>query len=66
MCIAAPGKIIEIKGQKAVVQYPNERREVYTGGEKVKVGDMVLVQMGIVIQKLSEEEAKSALAAWQA
>lgn len=65
MCIAAPGKIIRIEGHKAFVQYPHERRQVLVGDEKLNPGDMVLVQMGIVIQKLTPGEVKTSLQAWK-
>ena len=64
MCIAAPGKIKKIEGQKVYVEYPGEVRPALAGGEPVKVGDFVLVQMGIVIQILSPEEAAEANKAW--
>jgi len=64
MCLAIPGKIIKISGGKATVKYPGETRDVMLGGEEVKVGDHVLVQMGIVIQKMSKKEARDSLAAW--
>jgi hydrogenase maturation factor len=46
------------------VKYPGETREVLLGGEDVKVGDYVLVQMGIVIQKMSPKEAQDSLSSW--
>lgn len=64
MCIAAPGKIIKIEGRKATIQYGEEQRFAMIGEENVRVGDYVLVQMGIVIQVLSKEDAKMAEAAW--
>ncbi len=65
MCLAIPGKIKKISGQKATVAYPGETREVLLAGETPKVGDFVLVQMGIVIKILSVSEAKVARKAWQ-
>ena len=64
MCIAAPGKIIRIEGRKVFVQYPGQVRPALVGDDPVKVGDFVLVQMGIVIQILSPEEAAEAQQAW--
>jgi hydrogenase expression/formation protein HypC len=66
MCLAIPGKIIKISGGKAVVQYPGESRDVLVAGEPVKVGDYVLVQMGIIIKKVSQKQAKNTLSAWSA
>ena len=39
-------------------------KQVLLGDEKVKKGDKVLVQMGIVIKVLSEEENKNILESW--
>ena len=64
MCLAAPGKVIKVDGQRTIVQYPGETREAMTGGETVKKGDRVLVQMGIIVQKLSPDEAASASGVW--
>jgi len=65
VCLAIPGKIIKVEGKKATVKYPNEERSVLTGDEKVKKGDYVMVQMGIVVKKLSGKEAKESLKAWK-
>lgn len=64
MCIAAPGKVIKIEGKKAIVEYPNTRQPALIGDEKIKTGDYVLVQMGIIIHVLSKEEAKNSESAW--
>ncbi len=56
MCLAIPGKVKKIEGKKAIVEYPDETREVLIGEEGVKVGDYVLVQMGIIIKILSSSE----------
>lgn len=64
MCLAFPGKIKKIDGKTAVVEYPNETREVLVGERNLKAGDFVMVQMGIAVKKLTPKEAKSSLAAW--
>ncbi len=64
MCIAFPGKIISLSGKKAVVQYPHESREVLVSDQNAKVGDWVLVQMGIVVKILTDEETQSSQDAW--
>jgi hydrogenase expression/formation protein HypC len=65
MCLAIPGKIIKINGKKAVVKYPKETRDVIIAGIPVKVGDFVLVQMGIIIKTLSVKEASTSQKAWK-
>ena len=64
MCLAFPGKIKSIEGRQATVKYPAESRKVFMSDIKVEVGDFVLVQMGIILRKLSEEEALTSLVAW--
>ncbi len=64
MCLAIPGKVVKIEGHKATVRYPGQSRFALVGDEQVKVGDFVLVQMGIVIQKMSAKDAKISMSAW--
>lgn len=66
MCIAAPGRVTKIKGREVEVEYPGiqEKRRAMVGGEKVKEGDVVMVQMGIVVRVLGEEEADEVVKAW--
>lgn len=64
MCIAAPGKIIKVDGKAATVEYPGTTRQVLIGNESVKIGDWVLVQMGIIIKILTPEESAASQKAW--
>jgi hydrogenase expression/formation protein HypC len=64
MCIAAPGKVIEIQGRRALIDYQGETRYAMIADEKVKIGSHVLVQMGIIIEVLSASKAKLAVKAW--
>ena len=64
MCLAFPGKVKEVEKRQIVVEYPQETRKALLGDTPVKVGDWVLVQMGVVVNILSEEEAKTAQKAW--
>jgi hydrogenase expression/formation protein HypC len=64
MCLAAPGKVIKIEGRKATVQYHDDIRYALIGEERVKIGDYVLVQMGIIIQILFEKDAAASEEAW--
>lgn len=65
MCIAAPGKVIKIEGKKAIVQYADIAQAALIGDEKVKIGDYVLVQMGIIVQVISKDEAKQSESVWE-
>lgn len=64
MCLAVPGKVIKIDGRKATVQYPGEARFAMVADVVPIVGDMVMVQMGVVMKKLTDDEAKSSSEAW--
>ena len=64
MCLAIPGKIKKIEGKKVLLDYPGKKRFALTGGEHVKIGDYVMVQMGIIVKILSQKEAKAAFQAW--
>jgi len=65
MCLAIPGKIIKINDRKAVVQYPDETRPAMIGEQGIKVGDYVMVQMGIIVKKMTKAEAKISQQAWE-
>ena len=55
MCLAAQGKIVELKknGKIAVVSFGNETREA-ANIIKARVGDTVLVQHKIVLEKVKK------------
>lgn len=58
MCVAAPGKIIEIDGNTAKIDYSSNITTVNKGIVDCKVGDWVLVHAGLIIQILPENEAE--------
>ena len=57
MCLAYPGKIVEIKEDKAVIDYESEKRTALLPEKGYTIGDYVIVQGKIVIQKVPKEEA---------
>lgn len=61
MCIAAPGRIVEIIDNTAVIEYGSNRLNAHVGIVDAKVGDWALVHAGLVIQILPEDEAKAML-----
>lgn len=64
MCLAIPGKIVEIDSKKehAIVDYgKGTRRKANITLVEVKIGDYVLVHAGFAIQVLDEKEAKETL-----
>ena len=56
MCVALPGKVIEVKEREAVVDFSGNQVTARTGLVDVKVGDFVLVHAGCVIQKVSPQD----------
>lgn len=63
MCLAVPMKVRSVDGFNAVCEAKGIEREVslfMLQGDEVTPGDHVLVHVGYAIQKVSEEEARSA------
>ena len=64
MCLAIPGKIIEIDKNKehAIVDYGDgTKRKANITLVKVKIGDYILVHAGFAIEVLNEKEAQETL-----
>jgi len=64
MCLAIPGKVIEIDSNKehATVDYGDgTKRKVNVSLVNVEVGKYVLVHAGFAIEVLNEKEAKETL-----
>lgn len=57
MCIAVPGKVARIDGNRATVDFSGNMVEAQAGLVDVKVGDNVLVHAGCIIQVLSQEDS---------
>jgi hydrogenase expression/formation protein HypC len=63
MCLAIPMKLIQIKGERGLVEVGNVQREVGLQLiEDVEVGDYLIIHAGFAIQKLDEKEALETLA----
>lgn len=65
MCYAIPGKVIEVKERKVVVDYFGERRTAFNEFENLKIGDYIYAQGGFVIDRILEEEAVKILEFWK-
>ena len=61
MCLAVPGKITKIEKNVATVDYGVEKRKGALISKGYKKKDYVIIQGGVVIQKVKEKEAKDAL-----
>ena len=62
MCLAIPMKVVEIEGNKGIVEYTGIKREVGLELlEDVKINEWVIIHTGFAISKLNEEEAQETL-----
>jgi len=63
MCLAVPARIIELEGDRAVVDAMGNRWKAKTTLlPEAKLGDLVLIHAGFAISLVDEEEAKKT---WQ-
>ncbi len=62
MCLAIPGKIIEIRKNVAKVNVCGLLRDISIDlCPEVSIGEYVLIHTGFAIEKVDEEEAKETL-----
>ncbi len=64
MCLAVPGKVLEIDGDKAKIDYGGVVREANISLVPAKVGDYVIVHAGFAIEIMDEKEAKQVIELW--
>ena len=66
MCLAVPGKIIEIEGDKATVEYgEGVTNKANISLVDVEIGSYVLVHAGFAIKTLDEKEALETIKVWK-
>ncbi len=66
MCLAYPGKIISITGDKAIVDYDGEQREVSIAVKpEARIGDYVLVSAKFVMEIVPTARALETIALWK-
>ncbi len=58
MCIAIPGRVTEVSGTRAKVDYNGNVVEVNTGLVEPKVGQYVLVHAGCAIEVMEKDKAQ--------
>jgi hydrogenase expression/formation protein HypC len=63
MCLGVPGRVIEIDGPTANVDFWGVKRKVRleTVDEPVQVGDYVLVHVGFAIRRIPQEQIEETL-----
>lgn len=64
MCLAIPGKVLEVRGNIATVDYIGVVKDVNVTLVDVDVGAYVLVHAGYAIQVMDENEASETLKIW--
>ena len=64
MCLGVPGRVIEIEGSTAIVDFWGVRRKVALDivDEDVSLGDHVLVHVGFAIRRIAPEDLADTLA----
>ncbi|MFH1133420.1 MAG: HypC/HybG/HupF family hydrogenase formation chaperone [Nanoarchaeota archaeon] len=65
MCLAVPGRVVKVQEDAVVVDYGSEQRVGRLIEGEVAVGDFVLIQGGIIVEKVDPGEAREALRLYQ-
>jgi hydrogenase expression/formation protein HypC len=67
MCLAIPYKVLEVKeNSRAEIEFAGARHEVSLQlCPEVKAGDWVLVNLGYVVTRITEDEAKEVMQLYQ-
>ncbi len=58
MCVALPGKVIQVNEKDAIVDFSGNQVTARTGLVDVNVGDYVLVHAGCIIQKVTLQDVE--------
>lgn len=62
MCLAVPGRLVELYENKGIVEVGSIRREVFMNLlPDARIGEYVLVHAGCAIEIIDEDEAKKTL-----
>lgn len=67
MCLGVPGRVVEVKGSQAVVDFWGVRRQVSLDlvDQPVAVGDYILNHVGYAIRRIPEEDIEGTLALYE-
>ncbi|MCK5474905.1 MAG: HypC/HybG/HupF family hydrogenase formation chaperone [Candidatus Aenigmarchaeota archaeon] len=58
MCLAIPGKVIELKNETAIIDYGGITKEAKITLITPKIGDSVIVHAGFAIEILDKKKAQ--------
>jgi hydrogenase expression/formation protein HypC len=66
MCLAIPGKILEIKGDTALIDFDGVKQNVIIALiQNPQIGKFVIVHAGYAIEQINEKEAMEAINQWK-
>ena len=66
MCLAIPGKILEISGNSALVDFDGIKQNVIIALiQNPVIGRYVIVHAGYAIEQINEKEAMEAIEQWR-
>lgn len=67
MCLGVPGKVVEVRGLIATVDFWGARREVRLDivDEPVQAGDYILNHVGFAIRRIPSEEIEETLSLYE-
>lgn len=67
MCLGVPGRVVEVRGATAIVDFWGVRRETRLDvvDEPVQPGDYILNHVGFAIRKIPAEEIQETLALYE-
>ena len=65
MCVAVPGKVIEINGASGKVDFGGNTLDVNLGLVNAAVGDYVLVHAGCALEVVDEDQANELIKLFQ-
>jgi len=66
MCLAIPGKILEINGNQALVDFDGIKQNIVIALiQSPEIGKYVIVHAGYAIEQINENEAMEAIEQWK-
>ncbi len=66
MCLAIPGKILNIEGNSAIVDFDGIKQKVIVALiQNPEVGKFVIVHAGYAIEQMDEKDALEAIEQWK-
>lgn len=66
MCLAIPGKILEISGNSALIDFDGIKQNVIIVLiQNPEIGKYVIVHAGYAIEQINEKEAMQAIEQWR-